>query len=201
MADIVKSRDTEGKKTADNLRSLVKTTNKRFKTSILSPLTITLGDEFQAVIKDITSSIGIILFIEELCIRQKAGFKLRYVLVNGEIETPINEKIAYGMLGEGLTRARETINKLKKSEERFSFPTGKNEEVLNNLFVLYQSFIDEWKPRDSKIITDFIDFDDYKIVAEKNKKDISLMWKRKRSLKIKEYKTVKKLINEYPGGK
>ena len=127
------------------------------------------------------------------------GFKLRYVLVNGEIETPINRKIAYGMLGEGLTRARETINNQKKSGERFFFLTDKNASELNSLFILYQSFIDDWKPRDFKIVSDFINLDDYKLVAEKNQKSVSLMWKRRKSLKIKEYKTIKNLITQYYG--
>lgn len=199
MADIVKSRKIPARRTADNLKLLANTTNKKFKSEILSPLTITLGDEFQAVIKDVISGIRIIIFIEEFCIEKDVGFKLRYVLVNGEIETPINRKIAYGMLGEGLTRARETINNQKKSGERFFFLTDKNASELNSLFILYQSFIDDWKPRDFKIVSDFINLDDYKLVAEKNQKSVSLMWKRRKSLKIKEYKTIKNLITQYYG--
>jgi hypothetical protein len=199
MADVIKSRKADAKKTAEDLKTLAGAVNKKFKQGILSPLTITLGDEFQTVLKDIKTGISIILFTEELCIEKKIGFRLRYVLVSGEIETPINHKIAYGMIGEGLTRARETINHLKKSEDRFYFFTEENRSDLNNLFIIYQSFINDWKQKDFKIISDFIRLDDYKLVAEENDKTPSLMWKRRKSLKIKEYKVIKSLIIERYG--
>jgi SatD family (SatD) len=199
MADVVKSRKIDPVKVAENLKLLATTANKKFTKKILSPLTITLGDEFQGIPADLASGIEIIIYIEELGLEKNAGFKLRYVLVNGEIETPVNKKIAYGMLGKGLTKARETINYLKKDEGRFFFFSENNKNDLNKLFMLYQSIVDDWKPKDLKIVSDFIKFDDYKIVAGLNNKSLSLMWKRKRSLKIKEYKIIKELINDRYG--
>lgn len=66
------------------------------------------------------AGIKIILFIEEYILQNNIGFKLRYVLLSGKIETPVNHKIAYGMIGEGLTKARETINYLKKAGTGFT---------------------------------------------------------------------------------
>lgn len=151
------------------------------------------------MLKDIKTGISVILFIEELCIEKNISLRLRYVLLSGEIETPINHKIAYGMIGEGLTKARETINYLKKSEDRFYFFTKENRNDLNNLFIIYQSLVNDWKQKDFKIISDFIKLNDYKLVAEENDKSPSLMWKRKKSLKIKEYKVIKSLITERYG--
>jgi hypothetical protein len=198
MADVINSRK-DNKKVAAILKTLVATVNKKKKAGIISPLTITLGDEFQAIVTDVHAGIGIILFIEELCLEQETSIKLRYVLISGEIETPINRKIAYGMLGEGLTKARETINYLKKSEDRFHLFTSQNNNSLNKLFILYQCIADDWRQKDYKIISDFIRLNDYKLVAEENYKPASQMWKKRKSLKIKEYKVVKSLIIEQNG--
>jgi hypothetical protein len=199
MADVIKSRKTDARAIAGGLKLLVQSVNKKNKKDILSPLTITLGDEFQSVVKDIRAGIKIILFIEEYIIQNNIGFKLRYVLLSGKIETPVNHKIAYGMIGEGLTKARETINYLKKSGDRFHFITDNNRSDLNYLFVFYQSVVDEWKQKDFKLISDFIRLDDYKLVAMENKRSPSLMWKKRKSLKIKEYKVIKKYLSEKYG--
>jgi hypothetical protein len=103
------------------------------------------------------------------------------------------------MMGEGLTKARETISYLKKTEDRFSFLTDKNHNDLNLLFILYQSLVDGWKQKDFKIVSDFIKLNDYKLVAAKNNKTVSMMWKKRRSLKIKEYRVIKNLILERYG--
>ena len=47
---------------------------------------------------------------------------------------------------------------------------------------------------DYELVTEFLKGGDYKTVAEKLKKKPSLIWKRKRSLKIREYKAIKTLI-------
>lgn len=199
MADVIKSREADGVAVAKDLRHLTEQANKLFKKEIISPLTVTLGDEFQGVINSMQTGIEIIWKLEEMIIEKQIAFKLRYVLSSGKIETPVNRKIAHGMLGEGLTRARELLNKLKKSEERFYLAPGKNDSRLNKFFILYQSQVDDWKTKDFTIISDFLKLDDYKTVADKNKKSWSLMWKRRRTLKIKEYKTIKDLISEFYG--
>ncbi len=66
---------------------------------------------------------------------------------------------------------------------------------MNLLFSIYQSIVDSWKPKEFKLVAEFLKEKDYKVVARKLKKDPSLMWRRKKSLKINEYIAVKKLIN------
>lgn len=199
MGDIIKSSRADGKKLAIELKGIVKKINEIHNKKILSPLTITLGDEFQGVVKSLEAGISIIFAIEEYRITNAISFKLRFVLVKGKIETPVNRKIAYGMLGEGLTRARETLNYLKKSDDRFHFLTSENYNDLNLYFLLYQSFTDGWKPKDYKTVSDFFKTDDYKEVAAKQKKSVSQIWKRRKSLHIKEYKIIKQLIMERYG--
>jgi len=196
MADVIGSRKNN-KKTARDLKLLAAEVNKKKQKQILSPLTITLGDEFQAVVTGPAAGIEVILYTEEFCIRQTTGLKLRYVLLSGEIETPINRRVAYGMLGPGLTQARETLTLLKKSEERFCFVTGNKNDIINKLFILFQGIVDDWKQKDHKIISSFIRLNDYKAVAEENRRTPNSMWKKRKSLKIKEYNAIKSLIQDY----
>jgi len=58
----------------------------------------TLGDEFQSVIKNLPAALDIIFSIEEKIAAGGQDFRLRYVLEEGKIETPLNRKIAYGMI-------------------------------------------------------------------------------------------------------
>jgi hypothetical protein len=112
MADIIDSRKNDQNELMLKFRNVTEEINKSHKKGILSPMTITLGDEFQGVVKNISAAINLILELEEKLMLNNAGFKLRYVLYEGKIDTPINDKIAYGMLGEGLTKAREALQQV-----------------------------------------------------------------------------------------
>ncbi len=50
MGDVVNSSDYDGEVLSKGLKELVESTNKKFGKAILSPLTITLGDEFQGIL-------------------------------------------------------------------------------------------------------------------------------------------------------
>lgn len=55
------------------------------------------------------------------------------------------------MLGDGLTFAREELNKLKSSFNRFRILSVKNEQatvVMNDLFLLFGSYVDSWKMKE-----------------------------------------------------
>jgi hypothetical protein len=199
MADIINSRKKNEYVLMQEFKHIVNKINFESALSVLSPLTITLGDEFQCIVMNLQESIKIIFNIEEAIVHNKADFKLRFALHYGEINTPINHNIAYEMLGPGLSKTRNLLMNLKKSKNnsRFYFDVnGANfDKALNDAFFIYQSFIDNWDFKDYALISKFLDINDYKIVASQMKKDKSLMWKREKSLKITEYKTIKELIN------
>jgi len=197
MADIIASRTKDQKSLMSDFKEITAVITEKRKTWFLSPITITLGDEFQCVIKDLKKSIQLLLDIEEEIIRGKKDFKLRYVLLEGEINTPLNPKVAYEMLGPGLTRAREKLNAGKTEANRFllEIKNKKRNKELNSAFEVYQSFVDDWRvEKDYYIVAEYIDEDDYSKVAKTLSKNPSLMWKRKNSLKIKPYKAIKHLI-------
>lgn len=199
MADILESREKDANEVMLEFKETVKHINDNWQTNIISPLTITLGDEFQAIIDTVENAVNIIIEIEEFILAKEFTFKLRYVLNFGKIETEINREIAHEMLGEGLTDARKALTDLKNSESRFLIKFKKEdwriEKMLNDTFKIFQYYIDSWKVNDYKIASHFIRHDDYKVIADKLGINRSTAWRRRKSLNIDEFETVKRIIN------
>ena len=197
MADIVDSRKANQLKLMQDFKNLAAGTNQDLKDQFLSPITITLGDEFQSIAKDLSAAISILFHLEETIVKTQKKFKLRYVLLEGAIQTPINTQIAYGMLGSGLTKAREILTNSKRQKTRFNINLRDNllGNALNNSWVVMQKIIDRWKPeKDYYIVGEFLENKDYKKVAEDLEKERSLIWKREKSLAIEEYFAQKNVI-------
>ena len=198
MADIIKSSDRVSNVLMESFRQLVEGVNQQYEEMIVSPMTITLGDEFQGVVKNLSAGIKLIIAFEEKGIELGLDFKMRYVLGQGAIDTPINKETAYGMMGPGLTETRKYLNAMKKTGKRFEFMIDEKEaEPISDLFFIYQFFVDSWNKKDLKVVSTFLKLEDYKSVSTVLKKDPSSMWRRERNLGIKEYQVCKKLINAY----
>ncbi|MHC5353062.1 SatD family protein [Myroides sp. LJL115] len=200
MADIIDSRRVDQALLITEFTDLVEYINEKYKMEILSPLTITLGDEFQGVIGDMVSCFKIIFSLEEFILEHSLSLKLRYVVNFGDIDTEINPQVAYGMLGKGLSDTRELLNSLKTSSNRFKLLSYKDiisTKIINDLFFLYESYIDSWKPKDYKMVSEFLRGQNYKEVAHSLQIDNSSAWRRYKSLNIEEYKTAKELILSY----
>ncbi|OMP76727.1 hypothetical protein BW716_23310 [[Flexibacter] sp. ATCC 35208] len=96
-----------------------------------------------------------------------------------------------------MTEARSFLTELKSANDRFYVTISDTEksEVINNAFRVYQGIIDDWQvDNDFEIVSSFLENTDYKIVAEKLNKNRSLMWKREKSLRYKEYVSLKQVI-------
>ena len=202
MADIIKSRDKNQHDLMKDFKYITNRIKKTSKASFLSPITITLGDEFQSILIGPREALGVIFQIEEEIVMSGKDFKLRYILSKGKIDTPINNDIAYEMMGEGLTNARQLLGNMKRGNQRFQINIGsdKKKEALNHSFTVYQTIVDNWRvEKDYALVEQFLKYFDYKIVAEKMHKTRSQIWKRRKSLMIKEYVALKKII-EYLGG-
>jgi hypothetical protein len=197
MADIIKSTDNQSIETQNNFKSLVNILNVKFKKKLLSPLTITLGDEFQGIANRLKNSILIIIYLEELLIHNQSNLALRYVINHGKIDTPINHEIAHGMLGSGLSNARKTLESLKKTDKKFDINTQINTKdlALNEAFLIYQNLVSKWNSKNEREIASlFIQYQDYKVVAEKVGVNRSQIWKKERSLNISSYFAIKNVI-------
>ncbi len=196
MADVIRSSEKEPENLMESFSGIVDGINEQYSGSLLSPLTITLGDEFQGVVTGLTEGIEIIFSLDEELLKVREPYYLRYVLHYGEIATPVNRSKAHGMLGEGLTKARASLEHMKKDgqEVQVSGLTEEMSERMNMTFFLYRSLYNDWHRKDRQTVFDFLRYQDYKKVASLHDRDNSSMWRKERSLKIKEFKTARKLL-------
>ena len=199
MADVVGSHEKNSEELMHAFQVLVQWTNKIYGDSIESPLTITLGDEFQGIVSSASKGIDIILAMEEYILEEEFDFKLRYVLNEGEVETPINEEKAYEMLGPGLTDARKMLNEMKKDNGRFLISV-KSSDQINKMMRITQHFIDSWHPKDRSTVSGFLQGHDYKALAKIQQKDDSTLWRRRKSLAIDEYLLCKDVLHHLLNG-
>jgi hypothetical protein len=103
---------------------------------------------------------------------------------------------AYERLGFNLIDARERLQSIKKTDSRFLIATS-NEKAslyLNNLFLIYEDYLDSWKKGDFEYVKAFLNHLTYKEVAALFNINISSGWRRERALKMKQYYTVKEMI-------
>lgn len=202
MADIIGS-SALSLEEYDVFKQAIDKTNRNFARKLLSPLTITLGDEFQGVIKNRKSGIEIIIDLEEEMLL--SGIQMRYSFGQGTIDTAINPENAHGMVGPGLTKTRKALEEVKESEDRhtFDFKDRQLTKKLTLAFRVYRSLVDDWFIRtgDAALAHDFLHLKDYKVIAEKYHKDNSSMWRKGKSLKISEYLALKELILILSGAK
>jgi hypothetical protein len=197
MADIVGSTGKKSKSLMSDFKNLVAVINRADKRDILSPLTITLGDEFQGVVKDVYGAFRVVFDLELSLMRLKRPFRLRYVIQEGRIDTKINRVKAYEMLGPGLTAARKQLNAMKSSKTRFKVALSNQSLTAQLALVMnsYQGITDQWTPARQRVAVAFFDQQlDYRKVAIALKKDPTTMWRRKRSLLIEEVDSLKKLV-------
>jgi len=99
MGDVIDSSSKQGAMLMENFKSIIEVVNKKFKKAIISPLTITLGDEFQGVIKDLHATIDILFYLDRCILSSEVFYNMRYAINYGAIDTPLNKKNAYEMLG------------------------------------------------------------------------------------------------------
>lgn len=95
--------------------------NKAYAADVASPLTITLGDEFQGLLANLASAFDV---AQALRLKLAAeGVSCRFVIGLVRLETPLNRERAWNMMGPGLAEARAALNdKRATGAYRFSLP-------------------------------------------------------------------------------
>ena len=113
--------------------------------SLISPYTITLGDEFQAVYEKADD-----IFVDAIRILEKVfPQKIRFSFGIGEISTEINRKQSIGMDGSAFYLAREGIEKLKESKGSIKFTLyglqdSELEKLYNNVLMIFSNLLEGW---------------------------------------------------------
>lgn len=92
--------------------------NAVFKRRLVSPLTITLGDEFQGLAQSLGDALDIVRTMRLDML--EARIDCRFAIGAVDLKTKVNTDRAWNMMGRGLARARERLNE-KRAETRYRF--------------------------------------------------------------------------------
>jgi len=164
-ADVNKSRDIpERKLLQNNILDALTEANRLFKKCIVADFAITLGDEWQGVLVDISQSYKVVSFFQEKLYPISVSFGVG----EGEIATEISSK-SVEMDGEVFRRSREALNFAKKKTRQVFFITdhSTNDQLLNTTLHLLQILKDSWTNRQYQKIMLYKELKREKVVADK----------------------------------
>jgi SatD family (SatD) len=96
---------------------------------LVSPLTITLGDEFQGIFRRLADGLDVMRAVRTRLLSQ--GVACRFALGVIRLETPVNDQQAWNMMGLGLANTRQRLtDKRDPNAYRFDLPGQPTETVL-----------------------------------------------------------------------
>jgi len=153
MGDIVDSENTRagGRLSREFNRSII-AANREFHQELESPLTITLGDEFQGLAKDLKKGFRIIEKLRRNLLA--VGVDCRFVLGIVQLDSKLNTDNAWNMMGDGLAQARAKLNNKKDTNiYRFSILDDQGHQRLLDAVGLALTILDEgWTVRQRRCV-------------------------------------------------
>lgn len=143
IADIIGSKEiVQRRDFQQNFKTKIARINNHHKTKMVSPLTVTLGDEFQGVF---STAEGLFTLVHEIQV-EFGEVRLRFAMGIGSIVTEINPEQAIGMDGPAFHRAREAMEFAKKKKRTFSYSGPENSAALTNQMLHWIGLtLDKWK--------------------------------------------------------
>lgn len=141
-------------------------TNKFYKIDMLAPMEIIKGsDEIGCVLTNISHLYEII----NLLLSKLGSQKMRFVLVNGVIDTGINSAKISMMDGPAFHKASNLMSYLKKEKMIFKMDTGnkKIDILITNNINLIQILKSTWSHKKLEIVSEYGKLKDQKKVAHK----------------------------------
>jgi hypothetical protein len=130
MGDIVGSESAPSLKAVHrSFNAAIDSANDRHAANIASPLTITLGDEFQGLLMGLAHAWQVAAELRTRLLF--ARISCRFLIGVAQLDTPLNTKKAWNMMGAGLSAARDKLNdKRVQNAYRFSLPDDPITESL-----------------------------------------------------------------------
>lgn len=123
------------------LKTLLQGLNRR--SSLVSPYTLTLGDEFQAVYRDADTAFADVFTL----LAQIAPVQARFALAVGEIVTPINQAQSIGMDGPAFHRARALLDGLKADHRLLGADSGAETwPLVSASLAVLSGLVEGWRP-------------------------------------------------------
>lgn len=129
MGDLVASERADSRRDVHRrFNAVIDRLNDERRTALASPLTITLGDEFQGLALELGAAMRIARAVRFALMAD--DLDCRVLVGRVTIETPVNPDRAWNMMGEGLARARERIDRKRDTSlYLFSVPGAVTHEV------------------------------------------------------------------------
>jgi hypothetical protein len=192
IGDIVRSRGIPDRpRFQARLQKTLNAVNRRRRKALVSPCTITLGDEFQAVYRS-----GDTLFDDFWLIRHDLyPVRIRFSLGIGELSTPVNRQRAIGMDGPAFHAARAALTELKESEAMFrvAVPNAIVPPWINLALDLVSLASGDWKKSRLAIFGRLLEDQEVKVIASAVGLTNAAVYK---SIKSGGLRTMKSLLGE-----
>lgn len=174
IGDIVGSRRLKDRQAVQaRFEKVLDAVSSNYETDLASKFMITLGDEFQGLLKAGSQTMSIIDRIE----REMHPVKVRFGIGVGKITTAIHFEMPLGADGPAYYNARAMINEIKASESRKMAPRTnvqisiqdhpEHSEVLNTIFSLLTVIKERWTHRQLEIINAYLQSGTQEKAAEK----------------------------------
>lgn len=153
MGDLVKS---EAAPSAEALHRLfndaVNEANAAFADQLASPLTITLGDEFQGLTETLEAGMTIIRHIRWSLLERDV--ECRFVIGLVSLASPVNADKAWNMMGPGLAAAREKLEQ-KRAPNAYRFSLADHptlENLMESLGLALTDIEADWTARQREVM-------------------------------------------------
>lgn len=168
IGDIKKSKVLKNRnEIQEQLRSVLEDINKKYNKDITAKFLITLGDEFQGLLRE---GKNLLKIIEEIKMKLYP-VELRFGIGVGNITTDIDSERALGADGPGYYCARDAIILLKAKENKRKTAVadiyikkeggnGETVELINTVFELMYTMEKSWTDRQREIIWDMLTHQD-----------------------------------------
>jgi len=179
--DIVKSRDIIDRRNIQKkLKSMLQKINKKYEKIISVKFSITLGDEFQGLIKELVKSYELIKDIE----KEMYPLNIRFGVGYGEVSTPFSRKIGE-MDGECFVNSREALELSRKMNQSIVYKTGFEEKdlAINTILMLISAIKESWKDIHYRRAWLYEELKTYEKVAQKEKVSIQTISKMFKNIK------------------
>lgn len=174
IGDIIRSKEIKKRLAIQNkLEKILHEINLKYSGCIASNFAITLGDEFQGLLRDTGNLMNIIEIIKF----ELFPVKIRFGVGIGQIYTKIDKNFPLGADGPAYHNARKMIEEIKKLEKRkmryvadikIGLDENLTSESLINVSLSLCSFIEEkWTPRQREIIYEFLMYENNQITVAK----------------------------------
>lgn len=168
IGDIKQSKKLENRsEIQEKLKNVLKNINTLYCEDIAAKFLITLGDEFQGLLKEATYLLEIVKYIQ----RELYPIELRFGVGVGEIYTKVDCEAAIGADGPAFYAARNAILDIHKQEKkikqqaadiRIEFYEKEYFEVteINTMLSLLKTIEDGWSEKQRNTIWDMMEYRD-----------------------------------------